>query len=622
MQRPLRLLNMPKTDLRSRISGWRDYLQVMQMARQVAANARLDPERRPVVMMNISSRLGGFSQNAAFSLLAGWGLRLAGTPVKHFVCQAGLSHCVLGTNRQDFRSPPPCKACIRQSRRMFSGADVRWFKFQPDAGLAAALQDLNVEQLCQFEYPAGTEHRAGTGHREEQQVGTEHRAGIEQRASIEQRGGGESRVATSNLQPAIQTPPSKIPLGRLVLPSIRWALRRHTLPDDEATRYLLRQYILSAYNVACEFAALLEECQPSTAVIFNGIMYPEGAARWVAQHGWAGRQYNLRVVTHEVGFQRFSAFFTEGEATAYPIHIPESFELSPQQNARLDAYLEQRFQGQFSMAGIRFWPEMRGLDEAFLHKAACFRQIVPIFTNVVYDTSQVHANRVFPHMFAWLDLALEIIRAHPDTLFVIRAHPDEMRPGTAKQSRESVREWVSANGVDSLPNVVFIDSQEYISSYELIQRAKFVIVYNSSIGMEASLIGAAVLCGGKARYTQYPIVFSPDTPQAYRQAAEDFLACESIPIPTEFARNARRFQYYQLYRASLSFEDYLQDGGRKGYVRLRPFSWRALLPENSATLRVITQGISRDAVGESRQHQSENEKQEDTRQAFLLEDAL
>jgi hypothetical protein len=453
---------------------------------------------------------------------------------------------------------------------MYSGADVRWFEFQTNAELAAALQGLNVEQLCEFEYPAG----------------------FDRRADIEQPVNGDLQVESSNPQSAAKNPQSRIPLGRLVLPSIRWALRRHTLPDDEETRYLLRQYIHSAYNVAREFAACIEEVQPSAAVIFNGIMYPEGAARWVAQHGWAGQHYNLRVITQEVGFRRFSAFFTEGEATAYPILIPEDFELSPEQNDRLDAYLEQRFQGQFSMAGIRFWPEMRGLDEAFLQKASRFRQIVPIFTNVVYDTSQVHANRIFPHMFAWLDLVLEIIRAHPDTLFVIRAHPDEMRPGTAKQSRESVREWVSANGVDSLPNVEFIDSQEYISSYDLIQRAKFVIVYNSSIGMEASLMGAAVLCGGEARYTQYPIVFFPDTIEAYRQAAESFLTAESIDIPVEFARNARRFLHYQLFRASLSYEDYLGDAGRKGYVRLQPFSWRELLPGNSETMRVLVRGIA------------------------------
>jgi hypothetical protein len=366
--------------------------------------------------------------------------------------------------------------------------------------------------------------------------------------------------------------------------------------------------MLSAYRIACEFNNFLKRVDPACVLIFNGIMYPEAAARWIAN------QRGTRVITHEVSFQPFSAFFTEGDATAYPIPIPEEFELNAEQNALIDHYLEERFQGQFTMAGIRFWPEMRALDDDFLKTASRFRQIVPIFTNVVYDTSQVHANKLFPHMFAWLDLLLELIHNHPDTLFVIRAHPDEMRPGTAKQSRESVRGWVHRNQVDKLPNVIFIDSQEYISSYELIQQAKFVIVYNSSIGMEATLLGAAVLCGGKARYTQYPMVFFPSSSEEYRQAAEDFLNQDQIEIPPEFIRNARRFLYYQLFRASLSFEAYLEEGHRKGFVQLRHFDWQELLPDHSTTIKLLVEKISGDPQF------AETSQSEPVVNTFLLEE--
>jgi hypothetical protein len=196
-------------------------------------------------------------------------------------------------------------------------------------------------------------------------------------------------------------------------------------------------------------------------------------------------------------------------------------------------------------------------------------------------------------MFAWLNTVLEIIRQHPETLFVIRAHPDEMRPGTRKLSNEGVRQWVHDQGVDSLSNVIFIDSQEYISSYELIQRAKFVIVYNSSIGLEAALMGASVLCGGKARYTQYPIVFFPNSADAFRQQAEQFLNADRLQPPLEFRRNARRFLYYQLYRVSIPLGDFIQAAPRMGFVQLRPFSWEQLLPQNSPPLRRLVDGITR-----------------------------
>lgn len=509
----------------------------------------------PVVFFNASARLGEFSQNAAFALLTSWSLRLASQPVIYFACQAGLSHCVLASGRaigggrhtstgQAVRQPPPCRACLQETQALFAGAEVRWLRPQNSPELrtlAERLVDLSIDELAAFAWPVTVS--------------------------------GQSLFS----QPA--------PLGALTLPSLRWAMRQHTLNEHPDTRYLFRQFILSAYQVVLQFTALVDEVQPAAAVIFNGIMYPEAAACWAA------RQRGLRVITHEVSFQPFSAFFSAGEATAYPIHIPDSFELSSQQEALLDGYLEKRFQGQFTMAGIRFWPEMRRLEPAFLEKASGFRQIVPIFTNVVYDTSQVHANRVFPHMFAWLDQLLEVIHRHPETLFVIRAHPDEMRPGTAKQSRESVREWVGRNGVDRLDNVVFIDSQEYLSSYELIQRAKFVIVYNSSIGMEAALLGAAVVCGGKARYTQLPMVFFPDTPEAYQEQVEAFLRAEHVQAPPEFRRNARRFLYYQLYRVSLSFDEFLQPGHRQGLVELKDFSLLDLLPENSAVMRTIYDGI-------------------------------
>jgi len=81
----------------------------------------------------------------------------------------------------------------------------------------------------------------------------------------------------------------------------------------------------------------------------------------------------IKVITHEVGMQPFTGFFTPGEATAYPIKIDENFVLTSEMDQRLDAYLSQRFQGNFSMAGIRFWPQMKGLDQDFLEKSCTFQ---------------------------------------------------------------------------------------------------------------------------------------------------------------------------------------------------------------------------------------------------------
>jgi hypothetical protein len=514
-------------------------LKIAAMARRVAKHEP-EPSGAPVVFLKASTGIDDLSWNSGFHLLVSWALRLKGIPVLYFACNAGMSKCVLGTNRDNPHKEMPCRTCVSQSRTLYTRVEtlkrsnvqtsgVNWFDFQRDLELASAVQNLDLHALMNFEWQG-------------------------------------------------------IPLGLLCLPGLRWILRIHHLKDDENTRYLLREYILSAWNVARKFADFLDQTQPRVVIVFNGQFFPEATARWVAQ------KRGIRVITHEVGLQPASAFFTDGEATAYPIHIADEFELNEEQNARLDAYLAKRFQGDFTMAGIKFWPDMQRLDESFLQKAAGFKQIVPVFTNVIFDTSQPHANTVFEDMFDWLDVVLEIIKEHPETLFVIRAHPDELR--VRKSSRETVAAWVEANRVYQEPNVIFVGPNETPSSYELIQKSKFVMVYNSTIGLEASIMGAAVLCAGRARFTQYPTVFFPQTIDEVRQKTKEFLESETIEIPAEFRRNARRFLYYQLFCTSLPFDDFLEPSVRPTQSKLKPFELETLL--DSDAVKAILEGILND----------------------------
>ena len=118
------------------------------------------------------------------------------------------------------------------------------------------------------------------------------------------------------------------------------------------------------------------------------------------------------------------------------------------------------------------------------------------------------------------------------------------------------------------------------------------MIYNSTIGLEASILGKPVLCGGRARFTQLPTVFFPQTIAQYQAMAEEFLDAQEIMLPPEHRENARRFLYYQLFRSSLSFNTFLEDDGIwPGFVRLRHFDPSSLNPENSITHRVIYTGI-------------------------------
>ena len=500
------------------------------MARQVANHARGDRGRQPVIVFNASTRIRGHSQNAAFSLLASWTVRLSGVRAIHFICRAGMSRCVLGTNQDAPERAMPCKLCTRQSKVNTTGAETRAFTYRPDNSLAETLQALSLDELLRCEQPLP--ESAGS-----------------------------------------------LPLGKLVLASLRWRLRLQTLSDDETTRFICREFILSAWNVACEFSRLLEKTRPQAAILFNGMHFPEATAAWLC------RQRGVRVITHESGFQPFSGYFVEGDVTTYPITIPE-VHLTPEQNALLDVDLQKRWQGDFSMAGIQFWNEMRGLPEELVEKAAMFKQVAAVFTNVIFDTTQIHANTVFADMFAWLDTLLEVFKAHPETFFVLRAHPDEARPG--KLSRESVAMWFGQKAA-RLSNVSFIPPQERISSYELVRLSKFVLTYNSQIGLEAMLMGVPALGAAQAPFVDYDTIYFERNREAYLQRLESFLAAARLEVPEEAVRHTRRFMYYRYYRYSLPFGAFIESTAPSGYVRLKKFSWRDL--EKSPTSRALVDGI-------------------------------
>ena len=506
-----------------------------KLAKEIKKQSKLT-NQQPVVFMGVSTRLQGMSLNAGFALITKWSLQLQGVPVIQFVCNAGMDHCMLGSILNQPLDNPPCTICIRQSKRMYKHSEVAWFRNQSSSKIKKQISDLSIQELSEYQY-------------------------------------------------------NEIPFGALVLPGIRWVLRCYHLPENEETKTLFKNYILAAESIASQFSKLVMKEKPQKVVVFNGMSFPEATVRWIAQKN------NIPVITHEVGLQPFSAYFTYEQATAYPIKITKNFSLDENQNKILDQYLEQRFQGNFTMAGVRFWPTMRTLGDSFIKLSAKFKQIVPIFTNVIFDTSQSHANVVFEHMFDWLDQVLTIIQKNPDTLFVIRAHPDEARPG--KASRESVAEWAKLNRVDALENVVFVDATEYFSSYDLIQKSKFVMIYNSTIGLEATLLGVPVLCAGKSRFTQIETVYFPETRNEFNRTFEEFLEALEVKLPDHFIENTRKFMYTQLYRVSLPFDQFLEeDRVWKGYVQLRDINWSDLLPENSEPLRIISEGILKETAFE------------------------
>lgn len=491
--------------------------------------AHLTSDTRPVILFVASAHIKYFGLGAAGGLISSWALRLAGIPVMYFICQRGLTQCVLGSNREGVVAPPPCKECVGHRNEIYPSQFTHKFtQVADDTVLRADLQKLSWEELTCFT-----------------KDGTE--------------------------------------FGKLCLPSLRWAQRRFNLIPDDFTRYMLTEYIVSAVHLAKEFAAMIERTRPQAVISMNGTHFPEAVVREIAlTHG-------VRAITFESGLRGDTLFFTNGIATEYPIRIPSDFVMGPKENEALDVYLNERSKGEFSIAGRRQWPKMENLPPHLQDKMKGYRQIVTVFANTVWDTSQAYANRFFGNMFEWLEKTLRYADSYPDTLFIVRAHPDEARPG--KVSNESVADWMKSSGYEKRDNVFFIAPQVHVNSYELIKLAKFCLVYNSTIGMEAAMMGKTVLPGGWTRYRNANACLDAKSYADYIEKFQGLLEFKGdLPLQPELVANARRYYYFSQFRAVVDISGFIKHLENIEYT-LKPFPLATLNPAYSNDMRVIVDGI-------------------------------
>ena len=254
-------------------------LKIARMAR-VVARREPQPAGAPVVFFKASTGIDDLSWNSGFHLLASWGFRLRGIPVIYFACHSGMSHCVLGTNRQDVHKAPPCKSCIYQSKTLYKSvpmlgrsnagqSSVNWFEFQRNSQLATAIKNLSLQELMKFEW-------------------------------------------------------QNIPLAALCLPGLRWILRIHHLDDTESTRYLLREYILGPERFDPAFHSYIKTWaykHPQPTDFFNHMENAAGEELSWFWRGWFYSNKNIDIGIDDVKAEKDGYIITVSNNGGIPLPV-------------------------------------------------------------------------------------------------------------------------------------------------------------------------------------------------------------------------------------------------------------------------------------------------------------
>jgi hypothetical protein len=267
------------------------------------------------------------------------------------------------------------------------------------------------------------------------------------------------------------------------------------------------------------------------------------------------QQKGISTVTYERGFIKDSLRFAHNSA-ACRFEIDELWKetaeqsLTPVQSARLDEYLLKWRKGKLGL--INYWPEVTDERNEILSSLGLDseRPVVTMYTNILWDTSIQERDIAFDGMFDWVLGVIRFFSTHDDVQLVIRVHPAEVR----LQGRETVERVIDrVLEIDrELPeNIILVPPESPISSYTLVGMSRCVLVYSSTMGMEAALLGARVIVAGQTHYRGKGFTDDPSSQDEYFEILSHAL---EVDIDLSYrVELARRYAHSFFARSMLPF---------------------------------------------------------------------
>jgi capsule polysaccharide export protein KpsC/LpsZ len=172
--------------------------------------------------------------------------------------------------------------------------------------------------------------------------------------------------------------------------------------------------------------------------------------------------------------------------------------------------------------------------------------VVGMFTNLLWDASLEVEDCPFNDVLTFIRKTINTIINLDNTELIIKTHPAEEVRGT----NESVVEWID-DQFHTLPSSVSILPPDTdTSTYTLLGDLDSVIVYNSTVGLEASYLGTPVVTAGETHYRNLGITHDPQTEREYTELIEDV---SNLHMTTEMRSRAVRYLYYLFYQDHITF---------------------------------------------------------------------
>jgi hypothetical protein len=163
--------------------------------------------------------------------------------------------------------------------------------------------------------------------------------------------------------------------------------------------------------------------------------------------------------------------------------------------------------------------------------------IVPL--NYRSDTAALFRQRLFSSVTDWLTQLLDWATSHGKVRIAIRQHPCERIP--EYRGTDAWREVLAPYAAMG-DRLRFVAAEEEVNTYDLFDDASVILPHTSRVGIEAAMLGKAVLLGTHCYYQDCGFTRSPASVKEYFEDIERGMRGELVPNAS--ARDNAAILYY------------------------------------------------------------------------------
>lgn len=237
------------------------------------------------------------------------------------------------------------------------------------------------------------------------------------------------------------------------------------------------------------------------------------------------------------------------EAIIEDVKIWKNRELSSDEKEITQNYFDQKINRSGKVEHVDYYENLSSSDFnklTFYDTIKKYKNVYGMFTNITWDGQVFNKTEGFPNTNSYINNTVEWFIKNPDCLLVIRAHPAEKSRETA-EGTETFEELLIALYPTLPENVIFLEPENPISSYELARAIDVAILFGSSLSLEFAVANIPVIQTGLYNVNGKGLVFECQTKEEYWKLLET-VKYEGLQYTKQMRIDILKYAHYWIFR--------------------------------------------------------------------------